>query len=239
EGRRAFGELLERAPGDPWTLAYVGDRLRAEGLFDEAVAAYDSLAHIMPDDPSVALRLALAYAGTGRLDVATRLLEHVAQSGGRGDDGRLGELASITQGVLLAGARSLPNTREVSAELLRRLTQTALPDVASLIVVRAAPSDTPLSIRVARERGGRDEEPADLDASALGLSAIRIERGDGTAHIRLRRPAEAGPSRPTKISVAVLVVAEDRAQTRLVTRDIDLAGDGKTLELNWNGEALL
>jgi Mg-chelatase subunit ChlD len=30
EGRRAFGELLVRAPGDPWTLAFVGDRLRAE-----------------------------------------------------------------------------------------------------------------------------------------------------------------------------------------------------------------
>ena len=25
EGRRAFGELIERAPRDPWTLAYVGD----------------------------------------------------------------------------------------------------------------------------------------------------------------------------------------------------------------------
>jgi len=32
EGRRAFGELVERAPGDPWTLAFTGDRLRAEQL---------------------------------------------------------------------------------------------------------------------------------------------------------------------------------------------------------------
>ena len=106
EGRRAFGELIERAPNDPWTLAYVGDRLRAEGLFDEAVAAYERLDRAMPDDPAVALRLALAHAGAGRLDAATRLLDRVAQTGGRGDDGRMGELASIASATC-----SLPRGR--------------------------------------------------------------------------------------------------------------------------------
>ena len=105
EGRRAFGELIVRAPGDPWTLAYVGDRLRAEGLFDDALAAYERLDRSMPDDPAVALRLALAQAGAGRLDAATRLLDRVAQTGGRGDDGRLGELASITAATFSLVAR--------------------------------------------------------------------------------------------------------------------------------------
>ncbi len=239
EGRRAFAELLERAPGDPWTLAYVGDRLRAEGLFEAAVAAYDSLAHVMPHDPNVSLRLALAYAGTGRLDVATRLLDGVAQSSGRGDDGRLGELASITQAVLLADARSQAVPADVAAELLRRLTQAPLPDVASLVMVRAAPSDAPVEVRVAREHSGRDGELPDLDASALGLSAIRIERGDGATRIRLRRPEEPGPSRSTRVTVAVLVMADDRSKTRLITREVELSQDGKIIELNWNGEALL
>jgi hypothetical protein len=47
EGRRAFGELIERAPGDLWPLAYVGDRLRGEGHFDDAVAVCDRLDAMM------------------------------------------------------------------------------------------------------------------------------------------------------------------------------------------------
>src|SRR4029079_18153249 len=62
EGRRAFGELVERAPRDPWTLGYVGDRLRGEGLYEDALAAYQRLDSAMPDDPAVTLRLALAHA---------------------------------------------------------------------------------------------------------------------------------------------------------------------------------
>src|SRR6185436_19389239 len=146
EGRRAFGELIERAPGDPWTLGYVGDRLRGEGLFDEATAAYESLDRALPDDPAVLLRLGLAHAGAGRLDVATRLLDRVAQTGGRGDDGRMGELASMTEAVLLAAARAASPGPDLDAQLVRRLAQTPLPDVASLILVRTPLTDDKVEV---------------------------------------------------------------------------------------------
>ncbi len=239
EARRAFGELVERAPRDPWTLAYVGDRLRAEGMFDEAVAAYESLARVMPDDAAVSLRLALAHAGAGRLDVSTRLLERVTQTGGRGDDGRIGELASITQAVLLAGARAAAETEDVRAQLVRRLMQTPLPDVSTLVVVQAPPSDDPIDVKVAREKGDREQQPADFDARALGLAALRIERGDGQARILLTRAADAGPGKPTRATVAALVLADDRGASRLVTREVEVLPDGKTVELRWNGEAFL
>lgn len=239
EGRRAFGELIERAPGDPWTLAFTGDRLRAEGLSDDAVAVYDSLVRLMPDDPAVSLRLALAHAGAGRLDVATRLLDRVTQAGGRGDDGRLGELASIAQAVLIAAARSGSLRPEVDAELSRRLLQTPLPDAAGLLMVRTSAADSPVQVRLARELGARGETPLELDAAAVGLSAARIERGDGVARIRLKRDAEPGPGRPSHVSVAVLVLDDDRLKARLLSRDIDVPADGKTVELTFNGEALL
>ncbi|HEY3499900.1 MAG TPA: tetratricopeptide repeat protein, partial [Polyangiaceae bacterium] len=239
ESRRAFGELIERAPGDPWTLAYVGDRLRAEGLFDEAVDAYESLARLMPDDAGVTLRLALAHAASGRLDAASRLLERVTQTGGRGDDGRAGELAAIAHAVLLSSARNDKPPPAVEEELVRRLLAMPLPDVASVIVVQAPPSDDPVEVRVTRERGEKGEQSPDFDARALGLAALRIERGDGSVRLRLGRSADSGPGRPTRVRVAALVVGSDRAGARVVTRDLEVPAGGKFVDIQWNGEVLL
>jgi hypothetical protein len=238
EGRRAFGELIERAPGDPWPLAYVGDRLRTEGLFDDAVAVYERLDTMMPEEPAVAVRLALAHAGAGRLDVATRLLDRAAQTGGRSDDGRLGELASITEAMLLAGARigAAPDPAEV---LLRRLARTPLPDVAGLVVVRSQPADDPLEVRIARTEHDREGDLADLAAPSIGLAAVRLERGGGSARIRLRRSAAAGPGRPTLATVTALVLGEDRASTILVSREVVVNPGGDGVELRWNGGAWL
>jgi len=238
EGRRAFGELIERAPRDPWTLAYVGDRLRAEGMFDEAGAAYDSLARALPNDAGVALRLALSHAGAGRLDVATRLLDRIAQTGGRGDDGRLGELASITQAILLAGARGGADA-EVEAELERRLLRTALPDVQSVVMIQSPPSDDPIEVSVVRARGEKVAQSADLDARELGVAAIRIERGDGTARISLKRALELGPSRPAKAKLAALILDRENNQPRIVTKEVDVSADGKSVTLEFDGEAFL
>jgi hypothetical protein len=239
ESRRAFGELIERAPRDPWTLAFVGDRLRAERLFDEAVSAYRSLERLMPLDAAVALRLALAHAGAGRLDVATRLLTRVNEAGLREDDGRLGELATIVQAVLLAGAREGDNPPRVQAELSRRLAQTPLPDVASVVVVQAPPGSDPLDVRVARERGDREAIAADFDARVLGVSAVRIERGDGNTRILISRKADPGPSRATPARVAALVLGSQRGRARIVTREVEVRADGKAVEVRWDGERFL
>ncbi|MDB4944035.1 MAG: hypothetical protein JWP97_3569 [Labilithrix sp.] len=236
EGRRAFGELIERAPSDPWTLAYVGDRLRAEGLHEDALAAYERLDRAMPDDPAVSLRLALAHAGAGRLDVATRLLDRVAQTGGRGDDGRLGELASVVSASLLARARQDSPAAAADALLARRLAQTPLPDVASVILVRTPLADDRVQVLVARQLADKDEVPADLDAPAMGLAAVRIERGGGIARIRLKRPAGLAGSRPVRGVVTALVMGADRSRPRLVTREVEVPEGTRGTELRWTGE---
>src|SRR5262249_14111328 len=104
EARRTFGELAERAPRDPWVRGFLGDRLRAEGWFDDATAAYEVLLDLLPDDPAATLRLALAHAGAGRLDVAERLLARVAATGGRSGDARLSDLAANVAGALIGDA---------------------------------------------------------------------------------------------------------------------------------------
>ncbi|MFZ5893607.1 MAG: VWA domain-containing protein [Myxococcota bacterium] len=239
EGRRAFGELLERAPSDPWTLAFVGDRLRAERLFDEAAEAYESLRRLLPGDGSVGLRLGLAHAGAGRLDVATRLLEGVTRTGGRDDDGRLGELASITSAVLIAQAREQTPSAAEEAELVRRLAETPLPDVASVIWIQNNLSDDAVQIRVAREHTERELRAPEFDAPALGLSAIRVERGDGSARLVFSRSPNSAASRPIHAEIAALVLSGEQGGVKLVRRNIELGRDAKTLELRWNGEAFL
>lgn len=238
EALRAFGDLIERAPQDPWTLAFVGDRLRAEQRFDEAGAAYQRLAEAVPDDAGVALRLALAHAGAGRLDVATRLLERVTQTGGRGDDGRVGELASITRAVLLAGARShaSPAEREI---LTRRLLQTPLPDVSGIVLVRWPPSDDALHVHIKRGRGEGLEETPDFDASNLGMAAFRIERGDGASQIRLKRGAEPGPAQSTEATVSALVMGEVGTEPRLIPKQVIVEPNGKDVELTFDQGTLL
>jgi len=237
EGIRTFGDLIERAPRDPWTLAFVGDQLRAEQRFDEAGAAYARLSDAVPDDAGVALRMALAHAGAGRLDVATRLLERVTQTGGRGDDGRIGELASITRAVLLARARADAPSLERES-LTRRLLQTPLPDALGVVLVHWPPTDDTLSVRIKRARGEGLEQSPDFDASSLGMAAFRIERGDGASRILLKRPEEPGPSKPAHLTVSALVL-RDGAEPKLVPREVTIEANGKNVELTFDQGTLL
>ena len=119
----------------------------------------------------------------------------------------------------------------MSAALTRRLSRTPLPDVASLVVVRAAPADDPLEVRL---EGGAH---ADLDAPSIGISAIRVERGTATTRIALRRPQAVG-KKTVPATVTALVLDDDRAVAKLVTRDV-LVGSGDGVVMKWNGATFL
>lgn len=235
EGARGFGELLERAPGDPWTLAFVGDRLRAERQFDESVVVYEQLARLVPDDAGIGLRLAVAHAGAGRLDVATRLLQSVAATGGREENGRLGDLAAIVQSALLAA--ELGRTTPPNAELMRRLQQTPLPDVASVVVAVSPPSDNPVKLRLNPEDKGESSLAPTFDASPLGIQAALIERGATRVKLHLGRDSDADPVYAGSTLLYVITPQPDGTPTlqqREVTVDnehevtLDLSG-GKLL----------
>lgn len=245
DAARAFGDILERSPFDPFVRAYIGDRLRSEGLLEEASAAYESFAALLPSDPTAGLRLGLAHAGAMRLDIAERMLARVAQTGGKTGDAKTGELAAITAAVLLAEARSKQETvgptgtaSDLIASLTRRALTLPLPDVAGVVLIRAPVVNHPVDVRLSRTADAKTESPADLDASPLGLTAVRLERGDRNLRIRLRRAA-ALASHAAKTEISLLRFHDDGSLPELLSRTVDLRADGKPVELRWDGSTLL
>src|SRR6185436_9935885 len=113
----------ERAPKDPWVRGLLGDRLRAEGWFDDASEAYATLEQLVPDDARATLRSAMSHAGAGRLDIAERLLTRVARTGGRSANAELGELSRQLGRILAKSALSAPSHPPSTEEAarLRRL----------------------------------------------------------------------------------------------------------------------
>ncbi|HEY4118390.1 MAG TPA: tetratricopeptide repeat protein, partial [Byssovorax sp.] len=81
EAKRAFGEIVEFAPDDPVARRRLGDLLRAHGWFAEAERQYQTLARLSPEDPSVALLLAAADEGLGRLEEAVKWTEKGGAAG--------------------------------------------------------------------------------------------------------------------------------------------------------------
>jgi tetratricopeptide (TPR) repeat protein len=235
EALRTFGELAERAPDVPFVRALVGDRLADEGLYEEAEAAYEALLRLVPDDGAAELRLALAAAGAGRLDLATRTLSHVAETGGRGSDATISELARMVSSARVALRRGKENDAVVMARLTRRAAELASSDGLGTVLVEG-PTWVP-GLRVKIERAGSREELTPLRTPLLGLVGLRTERGLGPLRFVLGRQRDLEPARPATVRVEVLVPADGGA--RLASRDVPLRADGEDTEVVWDGAAFV
>jgi tetratricopeptide (TPR) repeat protein len=239
EARRTFGELAERAPSDPWARAFLGDRLRNEGWFDDAVAAYAALDQILPDNPGALVRMALAHAGAGRVDIARRLLARVAQTGGREGNAALADLATRLAAVLLAEAAQ---GKQVSKEDVARLSAALLESSRSTrgvsVVVLAPAGDVPLGMLVVRGTGAdREERPAEIRAEGAGVYALSFDpQGSAGVRVRLSRPAALPPARPTRVRVSALIANGPETAPRLSSIEVELPASGKPLELEWRAD---
>jgi hypothetical protein len=240
EARRAFGELAERAPADPWARAFLGDRLRNEGWFDDAAQSFAVLAELVPDDPAATIRLALAHAGAGRIDIAVRLLARVAQTGGRAGSAALGDLAARLSLALIAEARARSGlSPDDAARLDRAALELPRPAGATLILVRAPGASRRVDAVLLRgPKEAREERAPEIAAEAPGLYALRLDPGDtSAATLRLKRAAELAPARATKVLVEALVPDGEGKPPRLVTTEVELPISGKPVEIAWENGA--
>ncbi len=232
EARRAFGELVERAPNDPAVHAFLGDRLLDAGLHDAATATYATLAALSPGDPATALRRALSHLGAGRLDLASRALAELRESGGPTADPKLSLLAGVLDGASLAATADRAGGDD-AALLARRRRTLALPPDRTYVLVRRLSGEREIEATLVRGVKDDVESPPDAAAPALGLFVHALERGDRSAKLVVRAPVTPPPARPARVRVDVL-----RADAPLVSREVELPLSGKALSLRWTGAAL-
>jgi tetratricopeptide (TPR) repeat protein len=229
--RRAFAELFERAPFDPWVLAFAGDHLRHAGLYDEAVLAYESLSAQQPNDTSNFLRLGLAQANAGRVDIASRLLERASQVGGRGDDERLNALSAYVKAVILAEARDQAKLPKERDELTRRLAETALPETFGIVLIELGERlEEPVEVTVYRGRQGPAESP-ELSVAPLGLYGLALEPGVPELRVVLQRRLITKLGRSLKVKLHLLRLGSNLLDRTLVTHKFAFEKNAETTEV--------
>jgi tetratricopeptide (TPR) repeat protein len=245
EAARTFGELSERAPRDPWVRGFLGDRLRAERRFDDAVAAYSVLEQLVPDDAGATLRLAIAHAEAGRTDLAERLFTRVLETGGRAGNRGLSELGGYLAQVYAASALagSAGQLSPGDAQELARLAR-ELPHEAGVPIVLARGVSPSAVFSVSLQRGpdsARESRKPDLASDALGIYTLRAEdlaqAAAPAAKLVLSRPRGLAPAQPTRVRIDTLLTGAENEAAKLVESEVELPLDGSALTLVWRGSA--
>lgn len=234
EALRTFGELSERAPADPWARAFLGDRLRNEGLFDDASRVYASLADLAADEPASVLRSALAHAGAGRLDLARRLLTRVVETGGRSGQAPASTLAGHVAAALLAEARAGAAKEQTDALTFASL-EVPRSEKRHVLLLRTPAALPGLAVKLVRQVGKEKEEiPVDVVAATMGLYSLAFDPANAEVELELTRPEELVPARPYKLRVDTLLPSDGlSAPPKLATTELELPATGKPVTLRW------
>lgn len=201
EGARAFSEIVEFAPYDPWGRRRLGDLLRSHGFFEDAYREYQVLGWLTPEDNSVLLLLADAASGLGRSDEALRLTGRVGEAlGARASQKGPAAWARALYAVRMARLRDDAQKRgdqNLLGQLQVRGRSDGLIGYAGKMMVALtwAHPDANLQLYLSPPSRGIDKanpdgERATLQGAPVGLEAQRYDRVEpGEWRITVRKPA--------------------------------------------------
>jgi len=231
QARKTFGEIVERAPADPWARAFAGDRLRNEGWYDDATAVYAPLEKQMAGEQSVLMRMAMAHEGASRVDLATRLLTRLTQVRGRSERSDLGDLASdLGVAMLLQPRQGVTDTAR--AEMLQRALELPSHTNNTILLVRAPSAIALLEARIVRgPANARQERAPDVWAHGLGLYRFVLQPGESDVVLKLTAKKELPPAGPIKVRIDVLVPKGGGKVPELTTRNVEVEANGKAFEI--------
>jgi len=211
EASRAFTEIAEFAPYDPYARARLGDLLLTYGQAAEAYHHYQTLTLLQPGDPLALVRAALAALAAGREDEGLRLLRRSSEEAGGEGAGLAARRILDAEVARVAAARpddpavrawlraSAPAGLSREPELAVRWTH---PDVGVEVLARAAGEEAFTQV-------------GDVPA-ALGLRAWTPAAAlDGTRLV-VRAPVGLQGARSAEARVQLLV--PDGGRARLVER---------------------
>lgn len=241
QAKQTYAELAERAPFDPAVRAFYGDRLRAQGWYDDAIAAYQTLENLSPADSSVLLRQALAYQGAGRLDIAARHLTRLAQTGGPTGDRNQRELGGPLAASLFANTLADQAVSEADRELAKRRAM-ALPWTpgAMAVLVHAPALHRPVQSQLVRGEGQvKTTLEPQVAAPALGLAVFRLDSADDKFELVLRRPATLFPHSAVPVKVEVIRADDDISKATLASWMAQVDADDQPVRVRYDGRALV
>ena len=234
EARRAFGEIVEFAPDDPVARRRLGDLLRAHGWFLEAARQYETLARLAPDDSSVALLLAAAAEGQGKLEEAVRWTEKGGAAGAPDAEQSPARTARAFAATYLAWGRLSARDAGKKDEVETLLTRSVRVLAADL----GARGDTK-STRVALTWSHPELHPtlwsnalgAPMPAPegdiTLGIAQVRLPEREGVfVEVRLEPDEVEHAARLGLAAVLTVVWSETEEGERILRRPITFARGG-------------
>ena len=191
EGARAFTEIVEFAPYDPWARRRLGDLLLAHARAEDAYREYQTLAWLMPSDPIGPLLLGRAAAAAGRTDEALRLEEKISEAvdakAGSGDPANWARhLTSVMLAKLRDGARTSKNT-DLLEQLGARTRQAGVLTWAKPVML-ALTSNHPRANLQLSWAGPGDTVPrrASMQGGAVGIEADHLSSLRGPLKLQVR-----------------------------------------------------
>ncbi|MDB4944036.1 MAG: hypothetical protein JWP97_3570, partial [Labilithrix sp.] len=246
EARRTFGELVEFAPEDPAARRRLGDLLRAHGWYEEALRQYLTLQNLTPDDPGVALLLASAAQGLGRIEEAVGWAEKAAAAGSPDGKSALSRAARAEAAAILATAREdarRTGKKEESERLLARARR--------LLASSGKPNaEGDASVRILLTWAHPELHPS-LWTSALGtpmpspdnfavhgVAEARLPAGPQTAEVRLEPDDAARAARLGLVLLVTVIQGEGTAGEKVVTQPLTfgtLDHPKSRQRLRWDG----
>lgn len=241
EARRAFSELVEFAPYDPWARRRLGNLLMAQAtqaqtakgqqawarhLYADAYREYETLAWLMPGDNAVLLLMANAAAGMKRTDWALRLQQRVSEAAEVGSRGNApAAWARLLTSVRLARMRTQAKDKALQKRLRARGRRAGIFTWArdlSLIVTWAHP-DARLQLWV-RYPGQERPERVALRGDTVGVEGIRLRRSAVWGAGARRPPDKKGRRRDVDIARTPLYL-EIRCGDKRPARVLKYAGE--------------
>lgn len=240
EGKRAFAEIVEFAPADPWARRRLGDLYRAHGWHEEAQREYETLSRLTPDDDGVLLLLSGAASGAGRVDESLRLLERLSESSEATGDPGASQWARLWLSVRLARLReeARRESRQDELAVLLRRTRSAgvlrdTPAVKAFLVWEHP--DAQLSLFLGYP-GAQGLDRAPELGGAYGIEGVVLERREeGRLRFEIQGPAGDPRTFPAEI---VVLLGEGSAAEAILRQPIELTRDKTRLAFVLEGNAL-
>jgi tetratricopeptide (TPR) repeat protein len=244
EARRAFSEIVEGAPFDPWARRYLGHLYLAHDWCLDAHREYENLAWLLPHDQKVPLLVAQAAACSKRTDEALRLQAKVSESAEAGP-GRSGPAAAarVLTSLLLARLRTAAektNDRAQIRLLQARARRLGLMSWAGKLLIAVQWTNRHQNLQVGYTKPGDDRLLAlPIASSQLGLAALRQKRQlDGDYKIEVRLASNQLERSDTVEARLTILLDEASAKQKLVTRKLVFKPETKALAFKLNGAVL-